>query len=158
MKRKGFLLILMLLLTLTCTALAEPLVRAGGSFGIAVDAQGGVWGWGDNANGQLGNGNNKRVYLPKAAAVGLNGTQIVDVQCGNVNTLFLMQDGTVYTCGYNNYGQQGLPEGGATGSGLGAVIIKQLARQFGGAADYSAREGGGTVVKVTLPNLAPDRG
>ena len=113
MKRKGFLLILMLLLTLTCTALAEPLVRAGGSFGIAVDAQGGVWGWGDNANGQLGNGNNKRVYLPKAAAVGLDGTQIVDVQCGNVNTLFLMQDGTVYTCGYNNYGQQGLPEGGS---------------------------------------------
>lgn len=113
MKRKGFLLILMLLLTLTCTALAEPLVRAGGSFGIAVDAQGGVWGWGDNANGQLGNGNNKRVYLPKAAAVGLDGTQVVDVQCGNVNTLFLMQDGTVYTCGYNNYGQQGLPEGGS---------------------------------------------
>jgi two-component sensor histidine kinase/CHASE3 domain sensor protein len=49
---------------------------------------------------------------------------------------------------------QGLPEGGATGSGLGAVIIKQLARQFGGVPDYGPREGGGTVVKVPLPNLA----
>lgn len=52
---------------------------------------------------------------------------------------------------------QGLPEGGATGSGLGAVIIKQLARQFGGAPDYGPREGGGTTVKVTLPDLAADQ-
>lgn len=48
---------------------------------------------------------------------------------------------------------QGLPETGAAGSGLGAVIIKQLARQFGGVPEYSPREGGGTVVKVSLPNL-----
>lgn len=48
---------------------------------------------------------------------------------------------------------QGLPEGGAVGSGLGAVIIKQLARQFGGAPDYGPRAGGGTTVKVALPNL-----
>lgn len=48
---------------------------------------------------------------------------------------------------------QGLPETGASGTGLGAVIIKQLARQFGGVPDYGPREGGGTVVKVSLPNL-----
>jgi len=48
---------------------------------------------------------------------------------------------------------QGLPEVASTGSGLGAVIIKQLARQFGGVAEYGPREGGGTVVKVQLPNL-----
>jgi two-component sensor histidine kinase len=48
---------------------------------------------------------------------------------------------------------QGLPETGAAGSGLGAVIIKQLARQFGGVPDYGPRDGGGTVVKVSLPNL-----
>lgn len=52
---------------------------------------------------------------------------------------------------------QGLPEGGATGTGLGAVIIKQLARQFGGAPDYGPRDGGGTVVRVPLPNLATSR-
>jgi two-component sensor histidine kinase/CHASE3 domain sensor protein len=48
---------------------------------------------------------------------------------------------------------QGLPEGGATGNGLGALIIKQLARQFGGVPHYDPREGGGTVVRVELPNL-----
>jgi two-component sensor histidine kinase len=47
----------------------------------------------------------------------------------------------------------GLSEAGPSGTGLGAVIIKQLARQFGGVPEYGAREGGGTVVKVHLPNL-----
>jgi len=48
---------------------------------------------------------------------------------------------------------RGLPDEGPMGSGLGAVIIKQLARQFGGVPDYGPREGGGTMVKVPLPNL-----
>lgn len=48
---------------------------------------------------------------------------------------------------------QGLPEAGPVGTGLGAVIIKQLARQFGGTPDYGPREGGGTQVRVSLPNL-----
>jgi two-component sensor histidine kinase/CHASE3 domain sensor protein len=47
----------------------------------------------------------------------------------------------------------GLSEAGPSGTGLGAVIIKQLARQFGGVPEYGVREGGGTVVKVHLPNL-----
>jgi two-component sensor histidine kinase/CHASE3 domain sensor protein len=38
-------------------------------------------------------------------------------------------------------------------SGLGAMIIKQLARQFGGQPGYEARPGGGTRVNVTLPEL-----
>lgn len=49
---------------------------------------------------------------------------------------------------------QGLPEASATSTGLGTVIIQQLARQFGGVPEYGPREGGGTVVKVSLPNLA----
>ena len=48
---------------------------------------------------------------------------------------------------------QGLPESGANSSGLGALIIKQLARQFGGVPHYDLRQGGGTVVRVELPNL-----
>ncbi|MBK8086076.1 MAG: CHASE3 domain-containing protein [Devosia sp.] len=37
--------------------------------------------------------------------------------------------------------------------GLGAVIVSQLARQFGGAVEYAERDGGGTVVMVLLPGL-----
>jgi two-component sensor histidine kinase len=47
----------------------------------------------------------------------------------------------------------GLSDAGPSGTGLGAVIIKQLARQFGGVPEYGPRQGGGTVVTVHLPNL-----
>lgn len=40
--------------------------------------------------------------------------------------------------------------------GLGAMIVKQLARQFGGVPTYEVRSGGGTRVKVTLPDLDRD--
>jgi len=49
---------------------------------------------------------------------------------------------------------RGLSEEGAKSeSGLGAMIVKQLARQFGGEPKYEPREGGGTRVSVTLPDL-----
>ena len=38
-------------------------------------------------------------------------------------------------------------------SGLGAMIIRQLANQFGGTAVYGQRPGGGTVVTIALPEL-----
>ena len=45
------------------------------------------------------------------------------------------------------------PEGETSESGLGATIVKQLARQFGGESKYEPRPGGGTRVRVTLPDL-----
>lgn len=39
------------------------------------------------------------------------------------------------------------------GGGLGAMIIRQLARQFGGEPEFGTREGGGTMVTVALPAL-----
>jgi len=71
---------------------------------------------------------------------------------GNIWIRFLTSDAGVAELRVEDDGQ-GLPDGTAMGSGLGAVIIKQLARQFGGAPDYGPRDGGGTVVKVALPDL-----
>jgi two-component sensor histidine kinase len=49
---------------------------------------------------------------------------------------------------------EGLPQDPAQlESGLGSMIIRQLARQFGGEPLYGAREGGGTRVTVALPSL-----
>lgn len=91
-------------------AAPRVIVRAGGSFGIALDQKGQIWGWGDNSSGQLGKPKpNRNVYTPEITATELDGSQIADIQCGNVSTLFLLKDGTVYTCGNNNYGQQGQP-------------------------------------------------
>ena len=51
---------------------------------------------------------------------------------------------------------KGLVVDGEPGDGgLGSMIIRQLAQQFGGSPTYAAREGGGTVVTVALPLLAP---
>ncbi|MBQ8162253.1 MAG: hypothetical protein IJ083_16120 [Clostridia bacterium] len=85
----------------------EMWVRSGGSFALARDRDGVIWGWGDNVRGQLGDGTNKRVPYPAPVAVGIDGRHVADIQCGNENVLLLMDDGTVYTCGNNNYGQQG---------------------------------------------------
>ena len=45
------------------------------------------------------------------------------------------------------------PDGEKSESGLGATIIKQLARQFGGEPKYEPRPEGGTRVRVLLPDL-----
>ncbi len=108
MKRLAAVLAALLLLVFAKAGAEDSmLVRAGGSFGFALSRDGTIWGWGDNARGQLGNGSNKRVYFPAPAAEGLDGSHVTDIQCGNVATLFLLDDGTVWTCGSNNYGQQG---------------------------------------------------
>lgn len=48
---------------------------------------------------------------------------------------------------------QGMDEDAKAESGLGALIIRQLARQFGGEPSYAPRAGGGTIAAVTLPEL-----
>lgn len=45
-------------------------------------------------------------------------------------------------------------EPSAEDAGLGTLIIRQLATQFGGTPTYSPRLGGGTVVRVAMPSLA----
>lgn len=52
---------------------------------------------------------------------------------------------------------KGLGDGPKSETGLGAMIVKQLARQFGGAPAYQPREGGGTRVEVTLPELTGEK-
>lgn len=49
---------------------------------------------------------------------------------------------------------RGLPQDAAQlESGLGSMIIRQLAHQFGGEPSFGARDGGGAIVSVNLPSL-----
>jgi alpha-tubulin suppressor-like RCC1 family protein len=76
------------------------------SFAIKNDDS--VWVWGSNERGQLGAGINYFDYrkLP-VKAPNLQG--IVAISGGKVHSAFLKNDGTVWTCGRNRYGQLGRP-------------------------------------------------
>ena len=84
------------------------LLRNGGSFVYAARADGSIVGWGDNRKGQLGTTPTKLLLTPQPAADGMDGADLLDIQCGNENTLFLLKDGTVWTCGTYSRGTQGL--------------------------------------------------
>jgi alpha-tubulin suppressor-like RCC1 family protein len=90
----------------------------GGGLGVTVYAlavlnNGDAYGWGDNSAGQLGLGyTSARILTPTYIMTG-----VTDVACGNIGiwnpsnqdmfSLFLMNDGTVKSCGGNSYGQLG---------------------------------------------------
>lgn len=86
---------------------AVLMVRCGGSFVIAIDREGRIWGWGDNRKGQAAYEKYQLVKTPQPVATNLDGFDVADIQCGNENTLFLMKDGTVYVCGAGDHGRLG---------------------------------------------------
>ena len=90
------------------TETGTVMLRNGGSFVYAARADGTIVGWGDNRKGQLGTTPAKLILNPKPVADGLDSRELLDIQCGNENTLFLKKDGTVWTCGTASRGAQGL--------------------------------------------------
>lgn len=87
----------------------------GGS--LAVDTAGNVYSWGDNSNGQLGDGTNEAKYTPAMINVDLpNGEKIVSVASGEndsvlargYHSLALDSTGKVHAWGCNYSGQLGI--------------------------------------------------
>ena len=75
-------------------------VDLGFNFSIALKADGTVWTWGDNGNGQLGRSG---FYTQKVPGM----TNAVQVAAGKDFALVLKSDGTVWGWGNNQYGQLG---------------------------------------------------
>ncbi|MBF0473407.1 MAG: RCC1 repeat-containing protein, partial [Nitrospirae bacterium] len=76
------------------------------SSNIALKSDGTVWVWGSNSNGQLGNGTYDSNPHPTPIQVsGLSG--VVAIAGGGSHNLALKSDGTVWSWGYNRYGQLG---------------------------------------------------
>ncbi|OQR87784.1 RCC1 and BTB domain-containing protein [Achlya hypogyna] len=72
-----------------------------------ADEEVAVYTFGQNSYGELGHGDTTTRFVPSKLdfAVGKN---IVDVACGNENTILLCGNGEVYACGYNDSGQCGV--------------------------------------------------
>jgi len=79
-------------------------MSGGGQHSLALDGNHGVWAWGNNASGQLGDGATSPQTIPEQ----LNGlSNIVEVAAGGAHSLALAADETVRAWGNNASGQLG---------------------------------------------------
>jgi alpha-tubulin suppressor-like RCC1 family protein len=96
-------------------------VRVAEAYGstLALEADGTVWIWGDNFQGELGTGNGETVNKPIQM---LNVTGATTLAGGNSFTLFARDPGTAYGVGETDYGQLG-DGGGVYFATSGAFVI-----------------------------------
>lgn len=88
-------------------------IAAGKSFSVALKADGTVWTWGLNTSYQLGIGDTMTRPVPTQVLAGASSTtekyikNITAVASGEGHVLVATTDGTMYSWGYNNWGQLG---------------------------------------------------
>ena len=96
-------------------------ISAGGAHGLALKADGSVWGWGQNDKGQLGNGNMATQLLP-VAATGVTGIEAIDA--GRLYSIVLADDASAsvkaYAFGANGQGQLGI------GNTVSSTVAKRI--------------------------------
>ena len=82
----------------------------GGSEQIVMKSDGTVWDWGDNQDGELGNGTTNNADLP-LQVLGPGGVgylaPVAAIQGGELHNTALKSNGTVWAWGLNSYGQLG---------------------------------------------------
>ncbi|XP_078576873.1 putative E3 ubiquitin-protein ligase HERC4 isoform X2 [Branchiostoma floridae x Branchiostoma japonicum] len=79
---------------------------------MAVATNGTMFCWGAARNGELGLGGIEEdvILAPKEQPFGAT-KAMREVSCGRQHTVFVLAEGTVYTCGSNDYGQLGQDKG-----------------------------------------------
>src|SRR5262249_22632679 len=85
-------------------------IAAGDTHSLAIDGQGNVWAWGDNSDGQLGDGSFTNRALPvHVQGPGGSGvlSGIVGIAGGSAHSIALKSDGTVWAWGLDVSGQLG---------------------------------------------------
>ena len=93
-------------------------IAAGGNHTCAVTTDGAAMCWGDNADGQLGNGTTSNSLIP-TPVVGLEGS-VETIALGNAHTCASIRNGSVKCWGNNPYGQLG------SGTGSDSLVPVQV--------------------------------
>ena len=91
-------------------------IGAGHSHSLALTSDGKIYAWGNNQNGQLGNGTGVSSAVPVAVSMtgALAGKIVKAIAAGGDHNVALTSDGHVYAWGRNDYGQLGDPEADST--------------------------------------------
>ena len=84
-------------------------VFASANYTVAIKNDGTLWAWGENNDGQLGNGNTSWYSTPVQEKSGA--TDWVSVSGGNRHTIALKMNGTIWAWGRNVEGQLGKGDG-----------------------------------------------
>jgi len=99
---------------LPVSRLSAFLAAATGGYGVAfsffshtltLKEDGTVWAWGDNANGELGDGTSTDYRSTPVQVCGLSG--VASIAAGGAHSLAVKRDGTVWAWGANYQGQLG---------------------------------------------------
>ncbi|MCL2861105.1 MAG: hypothetical protein FWE22_01680 [Firmicutes bacterium] len=99
-------------------------VSAGGTHSLALDSTGGLWGWGNNFNGQAGTGAEYLNYLMPSELLTSSrnrddinapqrikeGTEFIDIGTGSTHSAALDSDGNVWAWGTNSGAQLGVQD------------------------------------------------
>ena len=78
-------------------------IAAGASHSLAIDAQRGLWAWGSNERGQIGDGGDSE-YIRRPVRVL---SDVVSVSAGGVHSMALTSEGGLWAWGANGRGQLG---------------------------------------------------
>ena len=95
---------IILLLAVSPAHAVTPRIVAGAQYTVLLKNDSTVWAWGDNNNGQLGDGTTTDRTTPVQVG-GLSG--IIAIASSWIHTVALKSDGTVWVWGWNSVGQLG---------------------------------------------------
>ena len=72
-------------------------IDCGSYHSVALKSNGAFYTWGYNSNGQCGTGNTSNVYSPNFV-----GNGFVEIAAGGATSFAILNDGTLWACGYNS--------------------------------------------------------
>ncbi|KAI5099056.1 RCC1 and BTB domain-containing protein 2 isoform X1 [Silurus meridionalis] len=87
-------------------------VACGSHHTIALTTEGEVYAWGYNNSGQVGSGSTANQPTPRRVSSCLQNKVVVNIACGQLCSMAVLDNGEIYGWGYNCNGQLGLGNNG----------------------------------------------